>query len=115
MITNIDINMIYSVADAPEVITQKSGRRTYKYVPYNVNQDENGIYTWQYVIVSPKNYNYGGLVNAIIGTKYSLDEVLAIMNNYIASPKTAAYKQEFMDMNDWRTTAKEYAKKHFNI
>lgn len=115
MITNIDLNTTYSGAEAPEVITQKSGRRTYKYVPYAVEQNEEGIYTWKYVIVSPKNYDYSGLIDAIIGVKYSLRTMLAIMNNYMASPKNPAYKQEFLDMQAWRTTAKDYAKKHFNI
>ena len=111
---NIDINTKYSGATAPEVITSKSGKRTYKYVPYNVNLND-GVYTWNYVIVSPKNYNYDGLIDAIIGVKYSLRSMLAILNNYIAFPKNEKYKSDFNEMQEWRMTAKDYAKKHFEF
>ena len=112
---NIDITKQYSGENSPEVITYKSRGKTFRYVPYNVKKLKDKTYTWNYVFVGPSGYNYDGLVNAIIGIKYTLDKMLAILNNYLYDSENKTYKQEFNDMQNWRILAKKYAKEHFKI
>jgi hypothetical protein len=111
---DINLNEQYSGATAPEVITQKYNGRNIKYVPYNIINND-GLYTWNYTLVKQNNYNYEGLVDNIIGIKYTLRSMLAILNNYIADPKNEEYKQEFDDMQEWRSYAKSFSKQHFGI
>ena len=73
------------------------------------------MFTWEYVPLRISDYNYPGLVNALIGLKYDLSETLAIMNNYMYEPTNETYKKEFIEFQEWRKTAKTYAKKYFNI
>lgn len=111
--TNIETNKIYSGAIAPEVVTEKIKGTTYIYVPYIIS-DEDNAYTWQYLVFKPSNYNYEGMINTIIGLKYSLSQTLAIMNNYLGDNKNAKYKKEFKELQECRAAAKTYAKKFFN-
>lgn len=109
----IDITKTYSGDNTPEVVTQKLRGKTFRYVPYNIVKTDD-VYTWNYVLVGPANYNYEGLIDSIIGIKYDLRAMLAILNNYLLEPKNKEYKQEFDDMQAWRLKAKQYAKEHFN-
>lgn len=109
----MDIQKTYEGLEYPKMVTKRYGRATMYYIPYNVIED-NGAYTYEYVSLSPESYNYSGLVDAIIGTKYNLSEVLAIVINYIGDPKNVNYKAEFDELQIWRAFAKDEAKKYFN-
>lgn len=111
---NIEIMTTYTGQEAPKVVNKKIGNKFYTYVPF-ITDESDGVYTWQYVMMQSHNYNYAGLISAIICLKYNNEEELAILNNYLAEPKNTKYKKEFADLQSWRTTAKDYAKKHFNI
>lgn len=110
----MDIQNTYSGVEVPKMVTKRFSRATMYYVPYNIAED-NGTYTYKYVSLTPENYNYGGLVDAIIGTRYNLSNVIAIVINYIGDNKNAEYKSEFNELQQWRKFAKEEARKHFNM
>lgn len=52
--------------------------------------------------------DYGGIIAAIVRSKYSVDDMEAIVNNYLQT-KTAAHKATWKEMQAWRTLAKETA------
>lgn len=52
--------------------------------------------------------DYGGIVTAIVRSKYSADDMEAIINNYLLT-KTAQHKAEWNAMQAWRALAKETA------
>ena len=52
--------------------------------------------------------DYGKMVTAIVRSKYSADDVEAILNNYAADKDR--YQQEFDTLQDWRNAAKEAAR-----
>lgn len=110
----MDINTLYTSVTEPKLVSKRNGRSTMYYVPYNIAEVD-GTFTCYYVPLTPDNYNYGGLVDAIIGVKYSLGNTLAILNNYMSDSKNTKYKNEFLELQDWRKYAKIEAKKHFNL
>lgn len=110
----MDINNTYTGLEIPKLMPKRYGRATMYYVPYNVTKD-NGTYSWKYVSLTPENYNYGGLVDAIIGTKYDLSSVIAIVINYVGNMDDAKYKAEFDELQQWRAYAKTEAKKYFDV
>ena len=97
----MDIQNTYTSVETPKVVSKRYGRSTMYYVPYNIAEDA-GTYSYKYVPVSPDDYNYGGVVDALIGAKYSLKDVLAILNNYLFEPDNEGYKTEFLDLQQWR-------------
>lgn len=110
----MDIHAIYSGVEIPKMVTKRFNRSSMYFVPYNINED-NGTYTYNYVSLPPENYNYGGLVDAIIGTKYSLSNVIAIVINYIGDSTNDEYNKEFNELQEWRKFAKRESRKHFNM
>ena len=112
-ITNI-IDLFEKHVDrtAPEVKFRSINGVSFVDIPFNVVED-NGVYTWVYITIVENNYHYRGVVDAIVGLKYDLSETLAIVLNYMDSPKTARYKKAYDELQDWRRNAKEFAKKHF--
>ena len=109
-------NLINSGGNTPEVTTKTIGSKTFICVPFIVTEDtKNGHYEWVDIDLRPHEYNYDGLVNAIVGLKYNFSKELAVMNNYMASPKDVDAKLEFDELQDWRKLAKTYAKKILNI
>lgn len=110
----MDVNEIYTSSEYPELKIEVYNRSTIYYVPYGIVEND-GVYTYRYVSLIPENYNYGGLINAIIGVKYSLRETLAIINNYLADPEDEEHKVEFWEMQDWRKFAKSESKKYFKL
>ena len=109
----MDIMTTYTGETYPEVITEKVRNKTLKYVPYNITKDTEGMYSWEYIPVSLEYYNYSGLVDVFIGLKYSLSQMIAIMNNYMFEPDRNKYREEFLEMQNWRNKAKELAKTFF--
>lgn len=105
----------YSGKEYPIALTEKVGNKAIKYVPFNVTKDLDDVYTWEYILLEQDYYDYKGLVNALIGIKYDLADMLAVINNYMDDPKNDIYKKEFKDMQDWRKKSKQMAKEHFNV
>ena len=111
---DMDIQNIYTSIEKPKMVSKRYGRSTMYYVPYDIFEN-NGTYSYKYVPVIPDDYNYGGLVDAIIGVKYPLKECLAVINNYLFDPENEEYKMEFSEMQEWRKFAKLESRKHFNM
>lgn len=110
----MDLRNTYTGTSYPEVVTEKVGRTTYMYIPYDITE-ENGAYSWKYVLLPSSKYGYDYLIDAIIGMKYELKKSLAIVNNYLLDSSNEEYKKEFDDFQKWRLFAKTEAKKHFNL
>ena len=55
-------------------------------------------------------FNYGGIIDALINYKYSTDKMQAIINNYLLDPNDESVKQEFIEMQHWRSESKQIAK-----
>lgn len=111
---NNTLNSTQVSTEMPKMIAKRTGRSTMYYIPYNIVED-NGAYNFKYVLLSPSDYNYGGLVDAIIGVKYSLRDFLAVIANYASDPKNSKYESEFLELQEWRKFAKDESRKHFNL
>lgn len=55
-------------------------------------------------------FNYGGIIDALINYKYPIDRMQAIINNYLLDPNDEPVKQEFIEMQKWRSESKQIAK-----
>lgn len=110
----MDFNSVYTSNEAPTKIVERHGRMTTFYVPYDV-QCIDDVYHFKYASLLPDNYNYGGLIDAIIRLKYTSKDMEAIINNYLINSDSDEYKNEFLEMQAWRQFAKAEAKKHFDI
>lgn len=49
------------------------------------------------------------IISAIIRSRYSADEMEAIINNHLEPEETEVHAQQFADMQAWRAKAKEIA------
>lgn len=105
----------YSGETYPETLSETIDNKVIRYVPFEISKDLDDIYTWQYILVNSEYYNYKDLVDILIGLKYNLSDMLAIMNNYMDEPKNETYKKEFKEMQEWRKKSKKMAKEHFGI
>jgi hypothetical protein len=110
----IDINITHTSENEPKLTAVRYGRSTKYYIPYNINKIDD-VYEFKYVLVTPESYNYGGMVDAIIYTKYDSKDVIAILINFVGDPTNEVYKAEFDELQEWRKFAKSEARKHFNI
>lgn len=78
-------------------------------IPYEMVELRPGKFAWKELIVKFNNFNYGGIVNALIGIKYSSDAMTAIINNYLLDPNDVDAKSEFNTMQEYRKEAKAIA------
>ena len=65
------------------------------------------VYEYDVVLAEGQGYNKGAFVNAIIRSRYSESDELAIQRHY-ANSKTE-YKDEWKEYNDWCEQAKVWA------
>ena len=79
-------------------------------VPYEITEISPGIYSWRELLMKYRNFNYGGLVSALIGLQYSDSQMTAIINNYLLDPENEDSKKEFLEMQEYRKYAKETAR-----
>ena len=109
----MDTRIVYTGNEKPVMVTERFNRTTLRYIPYDIVED-NGAYSWRYVLLTPDNFNYEVMVVSIIVSKYELKSALAIISNYLLDPKDSDYKKEFDEFQEWRMFAKDEAKKYFN-
>lgn len=83
-------------------------------IPYEITEISPSIYSWRELSVKFINFNYGGLVSAIIGLQYSPNEMTAIINNYLLDADDDS-KREFIEMQNYRKYAKQLAKEILKI
>lgn len=60
--------------------------------------------------VTVDKMDYPTIVSALIRSRYSDDDMTAVINNYLLSPDDDVAKSEFGAMQEWRKHAKEVAK-----
>ena len=95
--------------DKPTVTKYKAGHIDMVKVPYEVREISPGIFSWREISVRYFDYNYGGLVSAIISLKYSPDEMTAVINNYLLDADDESMAA-FKEMQEYRKYAKATAK-----
>jgi hypothetical protein len=91
---------------------------TYIIVPVVIKEtivDNITEYKWIELRMPTEKYTYSGLIDELVNFKYDLSKNIAIINNYLLEPTNIEYKKEFDDLQEWRLTAKNIAKKHFNM
>ena len=71
-----------------------------------------GIFSWREVSVRYFDYNYGGLVSAIISLKYAPDTMTAIINNYLLDADEDS-KKSLKKCKKYRKYAKSNCKNYF--
>jgi hypothetical protein len=106
--------MINSGVVTPEVVTKTINGSVCTVIPLVLKEGDETTeqpYEWIDIILRPASFNYGGIVDAIVNLKYSLSEVVAILNNYLSDMTDDEAKREFDELQAWRRHAKEYAKK----
>lgn len=72
---------------------------------FNIEETDNG-YLYEYVIVKLGNWNYSGIVSAIVRSRYSQDDVEAIILN----AGDEEHKGKYEELQEWRKFAKQLAK-----
>ena len=88
------------------------GLREYT-IAINIVEHQSGepfLYTWEEVTFSPGTLNYGDLVSAIVKSKYTDDEMSALINNYLLDMEDTENKAKWEAMQSWRVEAKRQAK-----
>jgi hypothetical protein len=82
-----------------------------KFFVINTNITEvSDMYEWDSIITSPGDMVYGEIVSGFIRLKYSDDEMIAIINNYLNDMSDEERAAEFREMQAWRSESKENAK-----
>lgn len=80
---------------------------------YDVNFDVVAIqdgYEYEQITLLVSQWNYAGVVDALVQHKYPIDKMQAVINNYLLDPEDAYAIDEFNKMQAWRKEAKEIAK-----
>lgn len=83
-------------------------------IPYDIEENSPGIYSWRELDMKLANFNYGGLVSELVGIRYSDSEMTAVINNYLLDPEDEDAKREFAEMQQCRKEAKEIAHRILN-
>ena len=78
-------------------------------VNFELEQESDG-FTYEQVTLSYSNFNYAGVVDALVQYKYPIDKMQAVINNYLLDQEDAYAVDEFNKMQAWRKEAKEIAK-----
>ena len=86
-------------------------REMRKFYIMNVNVTETGDgFEWDVVTTNPGDMDYGELVSGYIRLKYSDDAMIAVINNYLNDMTDEQRAEEFREMQNWRSAAKEVSK-----
>lgn len=70
--------------------------------------EKHTVYGYESVRVKRKAFGYAGIVSAIVRSRYSADEVEAIVLNH--GDGDAEHEAEYAGLQEWRKHAKEIAK-----
>lgn len=74
-----------------------------------IDDERNKHYRWSEIHFDPGVLEYSMLVAAIIRSRFSADDVEAIVNNYLED-QTEEHTAEWIALQSWRHSAKETAK-----
>lgn len=67
-------------------------------------------YEYEQITMQANEWNYSGIVDALVQYKYPIDKMQAVINNYLLEPENEEYIRAFNEMQAWRKEAKEIAK-----
>ena len=98
------------LGEMPKIEYYKSGSTDMVRLPYEVVEVSPGIFSWRELSIRYFDLNYGGIVSALIGLKYSPSEMTAIINNYLLDAEDTDANAEFTEMQDYRKYVKTVAK-----
>ena len=101
--------------EKPQIEYYKSANIDMVRVPYEIVEISPSIYSWREVSVRYTNFNYSGLVSALISMQYSPSDMTAVINNYLLDVDDENAKAEFAEMQEWRKYAKATAKSILNM
>ncbi len=76
-------------------------------VNFNVKEKEDGSFEFESVDIQPGCFDYDHIVSAIIRSRYSVDCMEAIINNFLAQRGDG--REEFDAMQSWREESKRIA------
>ena len=85
------------------------------YFRHNIEASENNshfVEADEEVVIVP-NATYSTLVSALIHTKYSVDDELAILANHAADPTNAEHLATYNEYQSWRAEVKAACKEYF--
>lgn len=95
------------------------GRKQYT-INFDIEKQSDGTFRWCTVTLAPGFWSYGSIIAAIVDSKYSPNELQAINTNMLGilagcfvdlpEGKINEYKQECLELAQWREHAKEIAK-----
>lgn len=98
------------IGENPSIKYYNAGGKDMVRVPYEIKEISPGVYSWREISVKHMDFNYNGLVSALIGLKYSDANMTAIINNYLLDSNDEDYTKEFNEMQEYRKYAKHLAK-----
>lgn len=78
-----------------------------------LNEGSDMVTAQEEVVVVP-HATYNTLVSALIHTKYSIDDELALLANHAEDPTDADHLAEFTAYQAWRDKVKEACQEYFN-
>lgn len=96
--------------EKPQIEYYKSANIDMVRVPYEIVEISPSIYSWREISIRYVNFNYKGLVSALIELQYSPAEMTAVVNNYLLDPEDEDVKREFAEMQACRKAAKAVAR-----
>lgn len=103
--------------ERPQLYTRDAGNEHTRTINFGIEEhpgDENR-FSFYSVKVKVGQWDYDGIVNAIVSAEYPADRMQAIQNNFLralrgdAGAKSGDYLEEFNDMQNWRDLAKATA------
>ena len=94
----------------PNIVDKYTKRGVnYRAINFNVQEVEYG-YEWDSVELLSIQFDYSGIIDALITYKYPNDKMQAVINNYLLEPENEEFVTAFNEMQAWRREAKEIAK-----
>ena len=96
--------------EAPQPVTRtRFGGQWEYHFNYNVQQDGDE-YRWLSAVTPAGMWDKGAVIRAIIRQRYTADDVEAINCNILNAPTDETRMAEYLELQRWRTMAKQCAK-----
>lgn len=96
--------------ERPQLYTRDAGNEHTRTINFGIeeHQDDENRFSFYSVKVKVGDWDYSGIVNAIVSAEYPADRMQAVINNFMQNLSSDS-EQEFEDMQAWRNLAKKTA------
>lgn len=94
--------------DSPEPVSVRLDYGQYRFSICYIEPYEDQ-YKWMSIDLPRGIWDKSTIIDLLIRMKYSSSQVEAILNNVLSDPFDEQYKNEYLLLQEWRKTAKEYA------